>query len=295
MSLWKNYKGKINNNVPLAPMTTFKIGGNAEWFAEPKNHDELRDLLIDAEKKQIRFYVLGGGSNLLISDKGLDGIVISLTSDAFSDIEIDEINNTMTVGAGCSLSKVSQIAKNEGMAGIEYLAGIPGTIGGAVLMNAGSTGYAIGLRVKEVTVVDMAGRVSVLNRSNLLFNYRHSNLQDLIITEVKLDFRKDFPELIEKRYSLMIDKKNSTQPTDKFSAGCIFKNPPKISAGELIDRAGCKEWQEGGAEVSAVHANFIINNGNATYDDVVKLIDRVQKRVCASFGVMLDLEVKIWV
>ncbi|MHC4870364.1 MAG: UDP-N-acetylmuramate dehydrogenase [Planctomycetota bacterium] len=295
MSLWQNYKGKIEENIDLAPLTTWRIGGTAAWFAEPADQEELGRLLSIAEKNNIRVYILGGGSNLLISDEALNGLVISLKSELFNYIDVDVEKSEIKAGAGASFAKIINEAGANGFSGMEYFAGIPGTIGGAVLMNAGRKGHAIGLRVKEVSCFDYSGRFSVFSRKSLLFGYRESNLQDQVITSVRMEVRKDIPELIESRFKKNLDKKKETQPLDKFSAGCVFKNPPRMSAGELIDRAGCKGWKEGDAVVSPVHANFIINEGNATFADTMTLIEKVQKRVNSSFAIMLELEVKIWV
>lgn len=295
MSLWQNCNTTVRENIALAPFTTWGIGGKARWFAEPQTVSELAALIAEAELNDVRLYVLGGGSNLLVSDGVLDGLVICLSSYEFKKVEVDDYHCQIIAGSGAPFTKVINLAKEKGFSGLEYFAGIPGTIGGAALMNAGTKGHAIGLRIKEVGVVDMAGRFGIYNRNNLFFTYRQSNLNDLVITSVKLDVRKDLPELIESRCASLIQKKSETQPLDQKSAGCVFKNPVKNSAGLLIDKAGCKGWREGDAVVSEVHANFIVNDGKATYADTMKLIERVQKQVYLKFNIMLELEIKIWI
>lgn len=295
MSCWNDCDALLRRAVPLAPLTTWGMGGAAEYYAEPVDLAGLGCLLSQAERHQVRVRLLGNGSNVLVQDGSLRGLVIRLASPSFAQIRIEEDTGLLFAGAGAPLAVVARLAMQHGFAGLENLAGIPGTVGGAVRMNAGSGPHTIGLVVEEVGAIDPAGRFACFSRSNLFFAYRHSNLTDLVVTDVVMRLRPDRPARIEARYRQALERKRESQPLGEKTAGCVFKNPPGLSAGRLIDEAGCKGLSQGDAVVSSVHANFIVNRGAATFSDMLRLIELVRLRVEDRTGIELELEVEIWV
>lgn len=283
---------KIKTGVKLSGYTTFKIGGPARFFLEPDNLKELQDALIFAKNKRIPVFILGAGSNILVSDFGLDGLVIKLSAAYFKGLRFNGEN----IQAGCGL-KLNQLligAKNRSLSGVEFLAGIPGTLGAALMGNAGAWGKSIGDLVNEAQVLDYNGRVRLFKKSQLKFSYRKSNLRKYIIVSAKLKLVSASRREIEYKVNRFLKQRSKTQENNLPNAGCIFKNPAKGFAGKLIEGCGLKARACGRAVISAKHANFILNTGKAKSKDVLSLMYLMRKEVKRRFGVNLEPEIKIW-
>ncbi|MGJ8636421.1 MAG: UDP-N-acetylmuramate dehydrogenase [Phycisphaerales bacterium] len=292
---------EILTNAPIS--TWYRIGGRADRFAQPQSIEQLlQSLEIDPDLK-----VLGEGANLLVDDAGENHLVISMQTDGFKSIEIDEATGIVRAGAGVPLPRLISKTINAGLGGLQGLAGFPATIGGACIMNAGGRYGSIGDHILMVHAMDRAGRMHELKRSDIDFDYRHSGLNHLLICSVIFQLTPgETSELKEELTECMLYKKQS-QPMSEKSAGCAFKNPTlidpidsigdagdRVSAGMLIDRASCKGMTVGGASVSPVHANFITTTSGAKAHDVIELMQQVQTRVHDTFGVTLKNEVVIW-
>ncbi|MEW6715799.1 MAG: UDP-N-acetylmuramate dehydrogenase, partial [Nitrospirota bacterium] len=263
----ESFRGEVRLDEPMSAHTSLKIGGTADLMAFPEDPMSLQNLLVLAGKEKVPVFVLGGGTNLLVSDSGLRGIAVSLK--AFRNIRLakgsDDKSATLFVEAGVPLGKLMSFAKENGYSGIEPLAGIPGSFGGAVYMNAGSFGAEIKDVLISVAVMNMEGKIMILGKDKLQFTYRSSNISnDLIILSANILLKKDAPGAVAARIKEFIGKKSAAQPLGEASAGCVFRNPEGDAAGRLIDAAGCKGMRRGDAEVSAVHANFFVNKGKAT-------------------------------
>ena len=282
----------LRRDEPLAPFTWLKLGGPAQFFLTPRDADELARVLRSCHAQQIPVHVLGSGSNLLVRDEGISGAVIRLESPRFSDVVIAD--RIVRAGAGALLSHVVTETVRAGLAGLENLAGIPGTIGGAVLGNAGGRYGDLGQFVRTVTVLSYQGETQVRRSDELAFAYRSSNVDDAVVLDVELELRPDDPEEIAKRLRKIWVLKKSSQPLSSQSAGCMFKNPRGLSAGSLIEQAGLKGTKIGAAEISDRHANFIVTQADATSADVLRLVDLIRSKVTEQFGVHLELEIKIW-
>ncbi len=287
----------VRENVSLAPMTTFGIGGPARWLAEPADRRALAEALSFARGAGARIKIMGGGSNVLVSDAGIDAMVVRLSPKGeFGVMEQDPDDPlAWTVGAAVGLQALVGATAREGIEGLEFLAGIPGSAGGAVAMNCGSAENGIGRFVLQAEVCRPDGTFAEMGPAELAFSYRRSGLGGSIAVRVLLRFDKvGDPEKVLDRMREYRERKRAGQPLAIPSSGCIFKNPPGDSAGGLIDRAGCKGMREGGAEVSSLHANFIVNQDNASCRDVVTLACRVRERVEREFGIVLEPEVALW-
>lgn len=270
---------------PMSKHTTFKTGGVADFLVIPQNKKELIELLkIDVEKT-----IIGNGSNLLVKDGGIRGIVIKTTG--LKNYTVNE--NIIIAESGVLLSKLSNLAKENSLTGLEFACGIPGTLGGAVMMNAGAYGGEMSNIVVETEYADLEGKVCVIKEHE--FDYRKSFFtnKQYIILESKIKLQKGNKEEIENKMKELMQSRNSKQPIDKPSAGSTFKRPEGYFAGKLIEDAGLKGYKIGGAEVSNLHAGFIINSGNATSKDILDLIKYVQDKVKNEFGVDLEPEVRI--
>ena len=283
---------KVRRNHPLRDKTAFKIGGRADFFSEPNDLRELKLVVSRAKENNIPVFVIGAGSNLLISDKGVKGLVIKLNSSYFRDVSLK--GNCIEAGSGVTLLQLIQFAKNKSLSGAEFLAGIPGTLGGALAMNAGCWGKSIGDLVREVEVFDHSGNIKRIKSKEIKFGYRKTNLGNFIILSVVLKFRKSSKDVIIRSIKEYILKRRNSQDLTFPNAGCIFKNPQSLSAGRLIDLCGLKGKSMGGALISDKHANFILNKGNAKAKDVLKLMRLIQARVKKGFKVNLEPEIKIW-
>lgn len=276
----------------MAPYTWLKVGGPAQFFLTPRNVDELVRLVQVCCEQQIPIHILGGGSNLLVRDEGVGGAVIRLTHPAFA--RISGTGPRLTAGSGALLSHVISEAVRRGLAGLEVLAGIPGTVGGAVHGNAGGRHGDIGSLVRQITVLNARGEQFVRKEDELVFAYRQSSLDELLILDVEFELQPEDPDTIAQRLRKIWVTKKATQPLSSQSAGCIFKNPRGQSAGELIEKAGLKGTRIGGAEVSERHANFIVTQPGATSSDVLRLMDLIRSKVSEQFGVHLEPELRIW-
>lgn len=304
---------KIKKNYPLADETTFKIGGEAELFAEVTNKKELKEILKEANRQSLPVTVLGGGSNVLIPSEGLDGLTIKIRDGRLGFL--DEKNNLIQADAGVTLPMISRFALNHGFTGLEWAMGVPGTVGGAVYGNAGGFGQSISDLVEEVEVMD-GDKAKVLRRESIDFGYRDSTFksQNLTILRVSLRLESDDKKEIKKRIDEYLKHRNESHPMDMPCAGSIFKNPntkiekenliekyPElkifnekgvIPAGYLIEKTGLKGISVGGAQISKKHANFIVNTGEATSEDVKGLIRKVKEEVFERFNVGLEREIR---
>lgn len=292
MHLLDEFPDILLRNESLAPYTWLKVGGPAQFFLTPRSVDELAKILRTCSEQGIAVHLLGGGSNLLVRDEGVSGAVVRLSDSAFSAVTIE--GTTVRTGAGALLSHIIAETVRAGLAGFETLSGIPGTIGGAIHGNAGGRHGEIGPLVKEVLLMDAQGQTLTRSRDELNFSYRQSGVDDLLVLEVTFELHRDDPDQIADRLRKLWITKKASQPLSSQSAGCIFRNPRGLSAGELIEQAGLKGTRIGGAEVSDRHANFIVTHQGCTSADVFRLIDLIRSKVSAQFGVPLETEVQIW-
>lgn len=290
MAWWKEFDKYLRPNEPLAARTWLRIGGAAEFYAEPPGQSELQKIIKRCRDEGIPIHLLGGGSNILVRDVGVTGLVLHLTETAFGDIKTK--GTTVTAGSGAKLGHLISTVVREGLGGLETLVGIPGTVGGALRGNAGGRGGDIGQWADKATVITRDGEI--VERPDLVFSYRQSNLDELVILGAEFHLEKDDPEALTRRMQVQWITKRGNQPLAHQSAGCIFKNPRGISAGMLIDQSGLKGTKIGGAEVSDRHANFIITESGASSDDVLRLIELIQTKVAERQGVDLELEIEIW-
>jgi len=284
----------VTENVPLAPYTCFRLGGPARWLITPRNEEELRQTALRCAENDVPMYVLGLGANILVADSGIGGAVFRLGNDYWREIRLE--GDRLRARAGMDMQKLVLKCVRQGLAGIECLAGIPGTIGGGIRMNAGGRFGDIGAAVTGVTVMDRHGQIAQREKEDLRFDYRRSNICAPFIVEATLQLEQDDPDQVLYRTRQIWIYKRNTQPLSARSAGCVFKNPPgcDLSAGALIDRAGLKGMRLGGAEVSTRHANFIVANNGCTATDVLNLIDLVRNRIYQRDGILLENEVQIW-
>ncbi|KAA0209632.1 UDP-N-acetylmuramate dehydrogenase [bacterium] len=294
MTALKAFPARLRREVvpqrPLAPLTTMRIGGPAEYYVEAHSLRDALDALNACRLAALPLHVLGGGSNLLIDDAGVPGLVLNLKPLT----RIQPYGSKVVVQAGASLTALVAACARAGIAGPEGLAGIPGSVGGALAMNAGGRYAEIGEFVDRVLWLSPGGSLTYLYREEIQFAYRQSSLRQGIVLEAILEGRPGQPSELLARMKQIMEQKLAAQPYRAHSAGCAFTNPPGQSAGRLIDLAGCKGLQVGGARVSEQHANFIVNTGEATFEDVTGLMALVQKRVQDAHGVQLIPEVKAW-
>lgn len=292
MNWQKSLRIKLKEQESLKNHTTFRIGGAARYFIEPKNSVELKSLLRLLIRYKISFLVLGSGSNILVSDKGVSGAVIRLSSNYFKKINYS--GGFLEAKSGIPLSGLLIFAEKKGLSGAEFLAGIPGTLGGALIMNAGSQDKSIGELVKEITVMDRNGNIKNLPKNKIKFGYRNSSLGKYIILSARLELLKVDKQEVKEKITRYLSYRRLTQDLRYPSAGCVFKNPSGYSAGEIIDLCGLKGRRIGGASISERHANFILNFKNAKARDVLRLIDLIKKQVKKKFKINLEPEIKIW-
>jgi UDP-N-acetylmuramate dehydrogenase len=282
----------VEKDYSLSELTWFGLGGHAEYFIRPETTEQLAEVVRICGENNIPLHVLGYGSNLLVRDEGVKGAVIKLDSEEFSKVEYQ--GQTLIAGAGADLSKLVRECVRKGLGGLEALAGIPGSIGGAVRMNAGGNLGDIGSAVESVTLMDSQGKIFEKSKPELSFDYRHTNITAKIILGAKLKMIEADPEqLLRSLKEVWIYKKN-TQPLNMKSAGCVFKNPRGMSSGAMIDRCGLKGTKIGGAGVSEKHANFIVADKGCKSADVIALIDLIKKKVKEKFEITLELEIEIW-
>jgi len=285
---------KIKKYISLSGFTTWRIGGPAEWLAEPTNINELIELINWAKEKRMPCHILGAGSNLLINDKGLTGL--SLCMRKLQGAKINKEIGLVEVFGGEPLPHLARRVAKEGLHGLEWAIGIPGTVGGAVAMNAGAQGECTAKVLTSVKVISLSGgEVYEIEKKDLNFSYRHSLIQeeDLVVLSARflLEPGHDKNKIINITNE-NLNKRLRTQPYNSPSCGSVFRNPEPLTAGKLIENLGLKGLRIGGAEISEMHANFIINSNNATAHDIQQLISVVQKKVKEKHGFLLHPEVK---
>ncbi len=286
------FRGTVSENTPLAPHTTWRVGGPAALFVEVPTIDDLRTFINIHSVCEIPLLVIGAGSNLLVSDDGYDGVVVHLTGE-FSSLKFD--GTTVHAGAAVSITKLVAGGTVQELKGIERLAGIPGTLGGAIVMNAGTYDEYIGDLIKIVYILMGDGRIKQLTQSECGFDYRTSRFQgsDEIILRCTLQFEKGDRDFITSEIERRLDRRKSTQPINLPSCGSVFRNPPgEKRAAELIEKAGLKGKQIGGAAISDLHANFIVNKGDARATDILSLMALARRTVREKNGITLKPEVR---
>jgi UDP-N-acetylmuramate dehydrogenase len=292
MELFSGLEKIVETKHPLAKETWYGLGGPADFFIRPESTEQLALVVKRCNENRVPIYVLGYGSNLLVSDEGVRGAVIQLKSDNFSQIKF--VKEQVIAGAGVELSRLLLTCAKKGLSGLEPLTGIPGSVGGAVRMNSGGSFGDIGTVVESVTLMDKEGKVFEKKKPELQFDYRQTNITAKFILEAKINMTEGDPEQITKTIKENWVYKKNNQPLNTINSGCIFKNPRGLSAGAMIDRAGLKGTQIGGATVSEKHANFFIAQKGCTSRDVMRLIETVKEKVQKQFNVELELEIEIW-
>ncbi|MFZ5815504.1 MAG: UDP-N-acetylmuramate dehydrogenase [Bacillota bacterium] len=285
--------GRIRRDEPMKRHTTFRIGGPADFLVEVADRSELSGVLALAKREGLPVYILGNGSNLLVSDEGVRGVVLVLGGE-FNRYTLQ--GTTVRAGGGYNLPKLATQVMKAGLGGIEFACAIPGTVGAGLVINAGAHGGDLSQVVTEATVVWPDGRTERLTPEQIGFGYRSSKLQgtSAVVVEVVMELQPRPDEEMQRAVRHHLERRRATQPLHLPNAGSIFMNPPGDYAGRLIEQAGLKGEREGDAEVSTKHANFIVNLGRASARDVLILMDRVRRTVQERFGVRLEAEVKIW-
>ncbi len=284
----------VLRNESMKAHTTFKVGGEAELFLIPKSTEELQEVIKYLNTVNYPYYVMGNGSNVLVKDSGYKGAIIKLKEN-FSSIETDADNCQVKAEAGATLARIAKAVYEEGMAGFEFAAGIPGTLGGAVTMNAGAYGGEMCDIILEVTVMDKEGNIDVKTKDEMEFGYRHSIVasHELIVLSAIMELKPGQKDEIKEMMDDLAGRRRDKQPLEYPSAGSTFKRPEGYFAGKLIMDAGLRGYRVGGAMVSDKHCGFVVNAGNATATDVLQVISDVKAKVQEQFGVMLEEEVKI--
>ncbi len=277
-------------NEPMSRHTTFRTGGPACLFLRPENQEQLKKVMDLVRRLGIEYFVLGNGSNLLVSDEGYDGVIISLSK--FNKVELKG-SNQIYVEAGAMNSTIASFARDNSLTGFEFAAGIPGTIGGAMIMNAGAYGGEMAQVVTEVTVLSPEGEIMVLDNNTMEFGYRTSAIKNkgFIVLSVLLTLKRGKEEEITAQMRELAEKRRDKQPLEYPSAGSTFKRPEGYFAGKLIEDAGLRGFSVGDAQVSEKHCGFVVNKGNATSSEIYDLIKHVQKTVYDKFNVKLEPEV----
>ena len=283
-------KGIILFDEPMSKHTSYGIGGPARAYVTTKNKEDLVSILKFSKDNNIPSYFIGSGSNLLVSDEGIDGIVITLGK-SFNKLEINK--NNVFAETGVMLGRMVKECAKRNLSGIESLIGVPWTLGGALIMNAGAFGGEISNYLEYVSVITMSGDEKKYQQKDIKFNYRNSSFSDNeILINANFKFLFSDQKTVSKNKIKASGGRKSSQPLRFRSAGSVFKNPSEGAAGYFIDKAGLKGTKSGDAEISNVHANFFVNHGSATAKDVVRLINIARKKVYNEFGVMLELEIK---
>ncbi|MTV47562.1 UDP-N-acetylmuramate dehydrogenase [Heliobacillus mobilis] len=286
------FRGKWKVNEPMSLHTTWRIGGPADLFTVPADEEDAALLIGNCNQNHVPWTVVGLGSNLLVADKGIRGVVIHLGKE-FS--QRTQEGNQVIVGAGCSLPGLARFAARQGLQGLAFAVGIPASVGGAVIMNAGAHGGSISDVLRWVDILDAQGCKRRLTREEMNFSYRHSRLQQekALVLRACMDLHPGTTGEMEAFMDTILAKRKATQPLEWPNAGSVFLNPPADSAGRLIEKAGMKGFAIGGAQVSPKHANFIINTGEATAKDVLALIEAVKEKVRVTCGIELNSEVRV--
>ncbi len=289
----RNITGEKNviENEPMSKHTTFRIGGNADFFVTPESCEAVFDLIEYVKSSNIPYYIVGNGSNLLVKDNGFRGVIIQLYK-SFSSISVS--GNIITADAGALLSAAAKAAMNNSLKGMECLSGIPGTVGGAVCMNAGAYGGEMKDIVKEIKVI-RNGRIETISNEEAEFCYRSSRImrENMIVLQVKMELENGIKEEINAVMKELAEQRNSKQPVELPSAGSTFKRPEGYFAAKLIDDSGLRGFSVGQAQVSTKHCGFVVNRGGASAQDVIELMEKVRDIVEERFGVRLEVEVRI--
>jgi UDP-N-acetylmuramate dehydrogenase len=280
----------VTTDKELAPLTSLKIGGLARYFIEPDDIEQLAATIRIAAEHDVAIRVLGGGTNLLIAAERLDCAVLSLNRISF----VERNRNNIRAGAGAKMPQLIKQSVQWGLSGLEGLSGIPGTAGGFAASNAGGKWGDVADVIDSVTLVHSNGDIEQRAASQLEFGYRHANLGDGIVAAVTFALAPGDADEMTNRCRSILNKKSNEQPLNQRSPGCVFKNPPGGSAGKLIDDAGLKNLSVGDARVSDHHANFIVNTGTATAEEMIRLIELVHDEVDKRSGINLKLELKVW-
>ena len=282
---------KVRINEPMNRHTTFRIGGPADYFLLPSSSEEVKGILEICKEESLQYFILGNGSNLLVSDEGYRGVIIQLYRN-YGGLTVE--GTEIRAGAGVLLSQIAAAARNESLTGFEFAGGIPGTLGGAVVMNAGAYGGELKDVLKEAVVMDREGNIFTVPVEKLAMGYRTSLVKTAgyLVLEVVISLKKGSQEEIRDTMKDLADRRISKQPLEYPSDGSTFKRPEGYFAGKLIMDAGLRGYQVGGAQVSEKHCGFVINKGNATAADVCRLMADVQAKVQEQFGVTLEPEVK---
>jgi UDP-N-acetylmuramate dehydrogenase len=288
----KLVKGKIFYNEPMQKHTSYGIGGPAEVFVNPADSEDLRNIIGYSKINSIPICYIGSGSNLLVSDEGIKGIVIS-PKKSFKKLDFN--GNTINAESGVMLGSLVKKSTGRNLTGLESLVGVPGTLGGALVMNAGAFGSEISNFLKKVSLITSNGDIINRNANQINFAYRHSNFsQKEFILSATFELKTELPEIINQKKQAASKGRKTNQPLKYRSAGSIFKNPDsKFAAGYLIEKVGLKGHRVGNAQISDHHANFFINHGNAKAEDVIELIKIAKEKVLNQFNINLELEVKL--
>ena len=283
---------EIKYDEPMSKHTSFKTGGNADFFITAKTQNEVKQAIVFAREKELPLYVIGNGSNLLVKDKGFRGVILKIE---LNELDIDENNIIVTAGAGIKMMALAQILKNKEIAGFEEFYGIPGTIGGANIMNAGAYGKEMKDIIIETECIDKQGNIIILKNEEQKLVYRGSILKnkDYVILKTKLQLERSSKEEIQAKMDEYAKKRKETQPIEYPSAGSTFKRGDGFITAKLIDECGLKGFSIGGAQISEKHAGFIINKGNATSKDIIDLIEYTKRKVLEKFNVKIEEEIEI--
>ena len=288
--LKKIVKGNLLENEPMSKHTSYGIGGPASAYITPYDREDLAQILQFAHKNKLPIYFIGSGSNLLVADQGINGIVVS-PARSLKKLEID--GNSIRAESGVMLGRLVKECMKNNLSGLETLVGVPGTLGGALVMNAGAFGGEISNYLQSVEIMKMNGSTKTYKTKDINFSYRFSSFkQDEFIILASFILPNEDPNIIKQKRNIASSGRKTNQPLKFRSAGSVFKNPENFAAGYLIDKVGLKGKKIGGAEISTHHANFFINHGNASAEDITKLIKLAKKAVFEKFNIELELEIK---
>jgi len=293
MKYLQGFEATIYQDEPLKKYTSMRVGGPAKVFCIPETREALVEIIQELKRHNEPFRILGKGSNLIVRDEGVDTVVLKIDEQALGQLEIDKTN--IRAEAGVKLGRLVAAATKAGLSGLEGLAGIPATVGGAVLMNAGGKFGNIEDCFVSAEILDLSSlQTYTADREAAAFGYRTSGFRDALVLEARFALAEKSTDEVKQRIQECTAFRSKTQPGGMSSAGCIFKNPPGDSAGKIIEELGFKGEKLGHAMVSKVHANYIVNTGNAKTSDILALIERIKARTLENRGIALELEVEIW-
>jgi UDP-N-acetylmuramate dehydrogenase len=293
MSCFADFAEICQPDAPLAPLTWYKLGGPARWLLGPRGEAELAAVLARCQQQGLPWRILGRGANVLVRDAGVDGAVIRLVGPAWEEVRWDDA--VVYAAAGADFHKLVKDSVERGLIGLENLAGIPGTVGGIIRMNAGGKYGNIAQYTRDVRLMDQAGQIMARPAAEVGFSYRHTNLAGFVVLGATFGLQSGEREAAVRHFQSVWKEKSATQAAlGERSAGCVFKNPPGEFAGRLVDAAGLKGFSIGGAQISPKHANFVVAREGATAQNVIDLITLARERVRQNTGIELELEVEIW-